>query len=266
MNKKIILSLIIISNLNSSELDLGIGVGEMNYPDYLGSNHSNSIVIPFPFIDYKSKKLDIDQNGIKKQLFSINELSLRLSINGSLPVTSSGAREGMSNLDPSGEIGPALVYTLYHKQGLVIKLDFPIRVIMSTNFKTNITYRGYKSDPKIALDYKFNNYLFQFQTGGVWGDSKFNKYIYNVDNSSVTENRKRYKAKAGYIGYKTSIGLSKKLKKIWIGGFIRYYDLTGAVSKNSPLKEENSALYSGLFVAYLFDKSLSNKVKKWIEQ
>ncbi len=237
----------------------------MSYPDYLGSNHSNSMIIPFPFIDYHSKKLDIDQDGIKQQLFSIDGLSLRLSINGSLPVTSSGSREGMRNLDPSGEIGPALVYSLYKREKLTIKLDFPIRAIISSDFKTNIEYRGYKSDPKIALDYKSNGYLFQFQTGGVWTNSRFNNYIYGVDSSSVTKDREEYKAEAGYIAYKTSIGLSKKLKKVWIGGFIRYYNLNGAISKNSPLKEQNSALYSGLFIAYLFDKSISNRVKEWIE-
>ena len=238
----------------------------MNYPDYLGSNHSNNMIVPFPFIDYHSKKLDIDQDGVKQQLFAIDGLSLRLSMNGSLPVTSSGAREGMSNLDPAGEIGPALVYKLYDNSGLTIKLDFPIRAVISTDFKTNIEYRGYKYDPKIALDYKFlDGYLFQFQTGGVWADSQFNDYIYGVDSNSVTKNREEYRAKAGYSGYKTSMGLSKKFKKVWIGGFIRYYDLTGSVSKDSPLKEQNDAIYSGLFIAYLFDKSFSKKVKNWIE-
>ena len=265
MKKQLILSITLLTFMYSSELDLGIGVGGMYYPDYLGSDHTNSIVIPFPYIDYHSKRLDIDKDGIKQQLFAIDGLSARVSMLGSLPVTSSGAREGMDDLDIAGEIGPALVYKLYEKDGFTLKLDIPIRAIISTNWKS-FKYRGYKSDPKIAIDYTFlDGYLLQFQTGGVWADSKYNNYIYGIENRYVTSTRAKYKAKAGYLGYKTSIGVSKKYQKIWAGAFIRHYSLAGAVSSDSPLVRQNYAIYGGVFIAYLFDKKFSQKVKEWLE-
>jgi len=260
MKKKLILLLILGQYINASELNLGVGIGDMYYPDYLGSDHTNNMVIPFPFIDYHSKKLDIDQDGIKQQLFAIDGLSARVSMSGSLPVTSSGAREGMANLDPAGEIGPALVYKFYEKSGLSLKLDIPIRAVVSSDWKS-IDYRGYKIDPRIAIDYNINGYLWQFQTGGVWADSKYNNYIYGIDSSDVIEGRAEYKAKAGYLGYKTSFGISKKYEKIWAGAFIRHYNLSGAVSNDSPLTRQKYALYSGLFIAYLFDKEFSQKDK-----
>jgi len=253
MKRKTIILLLITLSICAAELDLGIGVGYIYYPDYLGAKHLNSTILPFPFIDYHSEKLDIDQDGLKQQLLQIDGLSLRLSMNGSLPIKSSGVREGMENLNPSIEIGPALVYHLYKSDGVIIKLDFPIRAVISSDFKTNIKHRGYKCDPKITLDYKFNGYLFQFQTGGVWADSRFHNYIYGVNSSSVTANRKLYIAEAGYSGYKTSIGISKKFKNIWIGVFMREYNLEGAVYSSSPLKEQNHALYGGVFVSYLFN-------------
>jgi len=256
---KAIFLLLLGQYINASELDLGIGIGEMYYPDYLGSDHANSMVIPFPFIDYHSEKLDIDQDGIKQQLFTIDGLSARVSMSGSLPVTSSGAREGMTNLDPAGEIGPALVYKFYEQNGLTLKLDIPIRAIISTDWKS-IDYRGYKTDPKFAIDYNINGYLWQFQTGGVWADSRYNNYIYGVDSQDVIEGRAEYRAKAGYLGYKTSFGISKKYKKIWVGAFIRHYSLGGTVSNDSPLIRENYAIYSGAFIAYLFDKEFYKKV------
>ena len=260
MRKKITIALI-ISSLYSSTLDLGIGIGEMRYPDYLGSNHTNSTIFPFPYIDYHSEKLDIDQDGLKQRLFSIDGVSLRVSMSGSLPVHSSGAREGMGNLDIAGEIGPAIVYEIYRKDGLSIKLDFPIRAVISTNFK-ELKYRGYKYDPRLAMDYNFlDGYLFQFQTGGVWADSRFQNYIYGVDSRFITENRTQYRAKEGYMGYKTSIGISKKFNRVWAGAFIRFYDLNGAVSKDSPLFNRSYGVYSGIFIAYLFDNKFSKKIK-----
>jgi outer membrane protein len=264
MKKKLLLLLLVGHYINASELDLGISIGDMYYPDYLGSDHANNMVIPFPFIDYHSKKLDIDKDGINQQLFSIDGLSTRLSMNGSLPVTSSGAREGMADLDPAGEIGPALVYKFYNRNGLTLKLDIPIRAVVSTNWKT-VDYRGYKTDPRIAMDYDVDGYLWQFQTGGVWADSRYSNYIYGIDSYDVIEGRAKYKAKAGYLGYKTSFGISKKYAKIWAGAFIRHYSLAGAISKDSPLKKQNYAIYGGLFIAYLFDKKFSQKVKKWLE-
>jgi outer membrane protein len=265
MKKRLTLPLIFSLFAYSSELDLGIGIGDIRYPDYLGSDHSNSMVIPFPFIDYHSQKLDIDQDGVKQQLFQIDGLSLRLSLNGSLPAKSSGARVGMSDLDTAGEIGPALVYDMYNREGLSLKLDIPIRAVVSTNW-SSIDYRGYKCNPRFVIDYRFlDGYLFQLKTGGVWADGRYHNYIYGVESRDVIDQRAEYKAKAGYSGYKTSMGISKKFKKIWVGSYIRYFNLNGAVSQDSPLKRQNYALYGGLFVAYLFDKDLSEKVKDWIE-
>lgn len=266
MKKQLFLLSLSINLISASELDIGIGVGVMEYPDYLGSENSNTLAIPYPFFWYRSENLNIDGNGLKKRLFSINNLSLRLSMSGSLPVKSSGARDGMADLDPAGEIGPALVYTFYDKDGLDIKFDLPIRAVVSSDFQSTIDYRGYLSDPKIAVDYDFGEkYLFQFQTGGVWADSRYHNYLYGVDDSFVTDSRKEYSTKAGYSGYKTSMGISKVYEKAWIGAFVRHYTLSGSVFGDSPLKRKNSAIYAGLFVAYLFDKDISNKVKSWID-
>ena len=262
--KKLFILFTIISFTSASELDLGMGFGDMYYPDYLGSDHSNNIVVPFPYIDYHSEKLDIDKDGVKQQLFSIDGLSVRLSVSGSLPVSSSGAREGMSDLDIALELGSALVYKMYEYNGFTMNINFPLRAVVSTNWKS-MEYRGYKSDPKLAMDYNLNGYLLEFQTGGVWADSRYNNYIYGIEKRYVTPNRSEYSAKAGYLGYKSSFGISKKYKKIWAGGFIRHYFLDGSVAKDSPLFRENYAIYGGVFVAYLFDKEFSKKVKEWIE-
>jgi outer membrane scaffolding protein for murein synthesis (MipA/OmpV family) len=266
MRKKLVLSAILaVVLVEASELDLGMGAGVMYYPDYLGSDQDNTLFIPYPYISYTSKNLQIDKDGIQQQLFSIDGLSMRLSMSGSLPVKSSGAREGMNDLDPAGEIGPALVYKLYEEGTFSLKLDFPIRAVISTDWE-GIDYRGYIYDPKISINYDFyDGYEFQLHTGGAFADSRYHNYLYGVKDSFVTDDRVAYHAKGGYSGYKTSMGISKRFENIWAGAFLRYYSLTGSSFADSPLKLKNSAIYSGIFVAYLFDKEFSRKVKRWLE-
>jgi len=250
-----------ITTVMASELDLGLGVGALSYPNYLGAEDSTVLSFPYPYIDYRSEKLKIDKDGLEQELFSIKGLTARVSMSGSLPAKASKAREGMDELDLAGEIGPALVYKLYEKGEFSIKLDLPIRAVISTDFDS-IDYRGYLYELKTKIEYtSASNYLYQFHTGAVWGDSRYHNYIYGVKKEFVTSTRDYYQADAGYAGYKTSFGISKKFKKVWVGVFIRYYDLRGVAFEDSPLLAKDSAIYSGAFVAYIFDKEFSNGVK-----
>lgn len=248
----------------ASELELGMGVGTMYYPDYLGSQNTNTLVVPYPYITYTSEELTIDKDGLDKKLFGLGDLHLRLSGSGSLPVTSSGAREGMDDLDPALELGPALVYDVYKNDGFSVQLDAPIRAVVSTDWK-GVDYRGYLYELRAEFEYDVDDYLFQLHTGGVWADEKYNNYLYGVEVKDVNDDRTYYEAKAGYSGYKTSFGVSKHFKKVWLGAFVRHYDLTNVAFEKSPLKEKNSAIYGGVFVAYLFDQSISRSIKNWIE-
>jgi len=265
MKKAFLIATFCTFGLTASELDLGIGVGTMYYPDYLGSDQSNLMFIPYPYISYKNENIEIDGNGLDAELFDIDNLSMRLSISGSVPVKSSGVRKGMHDLDPSIEIGPALVYSLYEKNGLSLKIDMPIRAVISSDFK-GLDYRGYIYDPKLSIEYDTSDgYNFQLHTGGVFADSRYHNYIYGVKLKNTTKDRNYYKTDSGYSGYKTSMGIEKKFENLWLGAFVRHYSLTGSIFGSSPLAVKNSAVYGGLFVAYLFDKSYTDKVKNWIE-
>ena len=262
--KKIVLLFGSFLTLNAAQLDLGLGLGTMFYPDYLGSNNNNVLFIPYPYISYKSDKLNIDREGLKRKFLSYGDFSLELSAAGSLPVSSSGARAGMSDLDPALELGPALIYTAYKSNDLSLKVDLPLRAVLSTDFK-GVDYRGYIYELRGELDYKFNDYQLQFQTGLMWSDSKYHNYLYGVRENDVSDSRALYQAKGGYTAYKTSLGFSKKFDNIWAGAFVRHYSLTQSIVKESPLIERNSALYGGVFVAYIFDDKVTRSIKNWLE-
>ena len=262
--KKLFLSLYLLGVLHASELDLGFGMGFMAYPDYVGSESDNLLVIPYPYFSYHSEKLDIDREGLKSKLFNNEHLSLEISASGSLPVESRGIREGMNDLDPALEIGPALLYDLYNNHNLSIKIDLPLRAVVSTDFK-GVDYHGLIYEARAEFEYLLNGYDFQLQTGPVWADKKYNNYLYGVNRSEVTNQRAFYEGESGYSGYKTSVGVSKHFEKFWTGAFIRHYNLSHVAFDDSPLKRKNSALYGGLFVAYIFDDTVSRSLKKWLE-
>jgi len=264
--KKTFLPLLIISTcMHGSELDLGLGFGLLSYPNYLASDQQNGLIFPYPYVQYSSDTLQIDKDGLEQKLFSIDELTLKLSISGSLPVSSSGIREGMPELDPAGEIGPSLLYTVYKDASTSLQMELPIRAVFSTNFK-GVDYRGYIYEVKTLLEYKNdNNYLFEFHSGAVFGDKHYHDYLYGVAPEYQTTTRNTYQAHSGYAGYKTSIGISKKFQKFWVGTFGRHYNFTHSSFNNSPLKVKNSSIYGGLAIAYLFDKKVSNKIKALLE-
>jgi len=263
--KKLLLSLLCFMSLNAAELDLGLGLGAMFYPDYMGSNNDNTLFIPYPYVSYKSDKLNIDRRGLQRKFFSHGDFALELSAAGSLPVSSSGAREGMSDLDPALELGPALIYTVYQNDDLSLKLDLPLRAVLSTDFK-GVDYRGYVYELRGELEYKFyDDYILQFHTGFMWADAKYHNYLYGVGANDITTSRTAYQAKAGYTAYKTSLGISKRFENIWAGAFARHYSLNESSIKESPLTERNSALYTGVFVAYIFDDAVTRSMKNWLE-
>jgi outer membrane protein len=222
--------------------------------------------MPYPYIAYSSENLKIDNEGVEHKLFSLEDLTLQLSLSGTLPVESTGAREGMSDLDAAGEIGPSLVYNLYKHDIFDIDIELPIRAVLSTNLKS-VEYHGIIYKLKTLVKFKNDKGdTFEIETGPVWADSRYHNYLYGVEDKFVTSSRAKYKAKGGYSGYQTAIGLVKNFKHFKVGAFVKHYSLRSSSISDSPLKERNSALYSGFFLAYIFDKGFSNKVKEWVER
>jgi MipA family protein len=253
MLKKIILFIAVSSFLFSEDytLELGVGVGVLSYPDYIGSKSQNIGVSPYPFVVLKYKNLTIDRNGIQQNIFHVNGLSVKISGGGMLPSKSSGAREGMEDLDATFELGPTLEYKIYEQDGLDLYLTLPVRAVFSTDLKS-IDYVGVVSDPTLKLNWKLEKFNLDFAMGPVWADANYHDYYYGVATQYVTPQRGYYKTKGGYSGFASSIGISKRVDSFWMGAFVKYYDLHGVVYDDSPLLETNHAVFGGAAVAYIF--------------
>ena len=95
-------------------LELGIGVTSIHLPDYRGSSEQRNYLLPLPFVIYRGENIRADRDGIRGLLFKHPRMALNVSIGGYVPVDSADnpQREGMSDLDPTFEVGPSLNFHL----------------------------------------------------------------------------------------------------------------------------------------------------------
>ena len=250
----IIFSLVYTTLYSKENLELGLGVGFISTPSYIGSKEQKNRILPFPYIDYKGKYFNINREKIYNQFYDKNKLQIEVSIRGMLPAKSDNTiREGMPNLDPMIEFGPMFTYNLSKKENQTFDLLFPIRMAYTVNSDSFLEYQGLIS----SIDFKYkskliNKYKFILTSGIGFNEKKYNDYYYEVESKYANSNRKEYSSKGGYSGYHISAALTRKDKNIWYGSFFKYYYLDGAVFEKSPLVETKHSLFYGIGFSYLF--------------
>lgn len=254
-----LVSTFLISAHSIAELETGIGLSAVHVPHYLGSDEAENYVLPFPYIRYRSEKLNIDRNFIQGKIFQSGKFSIEISLGGAIPVDSerNEAREGMDDLNFIGELGPALQY---HFRGNrlsenALYVSLPLRGAISTDF-TQARYRGYTFNPRLVWRraYQYDGLLVrsQISTGIRSASSHMHDYIYGVDTEYMTEEREKYSAKSGYGGATLSYSSSLLFDDYLLAGFVRYANISGASFEDSPLVRQNTSLLFGVAWAYLF--------------
>src|SRR3569623_1251868 len=95
--------------------ELGLGLGVLSVPYNRGADEGRSYLNPVPYIIYRSRYMQVDEEGLRGKLFRSDRLLLDVSVAGGVPVpeNSDGPRAGMAKLSPTVEIGPQLEYELW---------------------------------------------------------------------------------------------------------------------------------------------------------
>lgn len=250
--KILLITFIFFSSLLGAEKSLiGIGVGVIAYPDYIGSNSYNKLIVPLPYIRFTNAYFKIDEDGVNARLFDVKGLSIGMSFNGSLPVNSEDnvLREGMQDLDFIVEIGPKIVYTFYTDNLSSLKFQLPLRAALSTDF-SYLGYQGITSHPHLKYTYKKSKIEFILSSGFIFSDKKYNSYFYDVEDRYITQTRAGYKSHSGFGGFKNKISLTYK-QKHWLGAvFMTYHNISGATFEDASLIETQSASYIGTSLIY----------------
>jgi outer membrane protein len=242
--------------------EVGVGVGLLQMPDYRGSNESRLYVLPYPYLVYRGDILKVDEQRITGQIFKTDRILLDFSGYGSVPVKSSDntAREGMPDLDPTFELGPALKIKLWEQKENKTKLDvtLPVRAFFSTDF-SSVSHEGWIFSPRINFvkdnlipDIGLNLGL---SVGPMFADSGYHDYYYTVEHRYANRERHEYSAGGGYSGSTLTIGLSKSYKQFIFSAFVSTDFLQGASFEDSPLMKREISMMSGFGISWIFFKS-----------
>ena len=242
--------------------ELGVGFSALLLPDYRGSDEYRVYPLPYPYFVYRGDVLKVDESKISGQIFKTDWILLDVSIYGYLPVKSSNntARQGMEDLDPTFEIGPALKIKLLEckEDKYRLNLTLPVRAVFSTNFKS-VSHEGWVISPRINFEKEDiipqTGLNFGISAGPMFADRGYHEYFYTVDPAYATAARPAYSAGGGYSGSTVSIGLSKDYKQFIFNGFVSVDFLQGAAFENSPLVKRSTSFMTGISFTWIFFKS-----------
>ncbi|RLA44235.1 MAG: MipA/OmpV family protein [Gammaproteobacteria bacterium] len=239
--------------------EVGVGLFPSTFPAYRGSKDQQYYLFPFPYLVYRGDFLRVDRDGLRARLFNTDRVQLNISVNASAPGRSddSNARHGMPDLDPTVEIGPSLnilLVELTDKHRL--KLRLPVRSVIATDLGST-EQAGWIFNPHLKLDSEdvFGGWNAGLSLGPLFASAKYHAYYYSVDPQYATATRPAYSASGGYSGTLVQASLSRRFNRIWMGGFIRYDNLSGAQFEDSPLVETDHSLMAGIAIAWIFKQS-----------
>lgn len=241
--------------------EIGGGVAAFSFPSYRGSDQTNNFLMPVPHFTYHGDFLKADRQGIRGSFFDSDRLDLTVSLALSPPASSSNikARDGMPDLNATFEVGPQMDVTLWRSENRArfVKLLLPLRAA--------ITVQGSPKDIGIIFHPKLNMDITDLPglpgwnlgtlAGPLFGDKRQHAYYYDVAPQYATVTRPAYEAKSGYAGMQYLVALSKRFPKYWVGGFVRYDNLNGAVFEDSPLVRQKSYFAGGLAITWIFGES-----------
>jgi outer membrane scaffolding protein for murein synthesis (MipA/OmpV family) len=246
--------------------EIGAGVAAFSFPSYRGSDQTHNFLLPVPHFTYHGDFLKADRQGIRGSFFDSDRLDLTVSLALSPPVSSDDitARAGMSDLKGTFEIGPQVDVTFWRSENRArfLKLLLPLRAAVTVEGSPKSI--GWVFHPKLNMDITdipgMAGWNLGMLAGPVFGDKRQHAYYYAVAPQYATADRPAYEARAGYAGMQFLASLSKRYHGYWVGGFVRYDNLSGAIFEDSPLVRKKDYLAGGIAITWVFGES-STRIK-----
>lgn len=241
--------------------EVGAGVGVITSPDYRGSDETDTFVLPVPYFVYRGERLSADRSGLRAKLFDSERVDTSLSLNATLPAHSKSnqARRGMPDLKPTVELGGNVSLRLWNSSDAGTKLEFRAPLRTAITVESSPKQIGWLFSPSLNLDIAdpggFSGWKLGMLAGPLFQNREYNDHFYSVHPAQVLPDRPAYQARGGYSGAQAMMTLSKRFRRYWVGGFVRYDNLSGAVFDDSPLVRDKSALAAGVAVSWIFGES-----------
>lgn len=241
--------------------EVGAGLAALNLPHYRGSDQRSSYLLPMPYLVYRGEHLRADREGVRGILFEGDRVQVNLSVNGTLPVKSSdnAARTGMESLRPTVQLGPTVDVALWRSEDRNSKLEFRLPLRSSVTVASSPRHIGWLADPTLAYSKRnlggWEGWYTGLSAGLLFADADYHDHFYSVDARYATADRPAYQASSGYSGAHLTWTLTKRFPQYWVGGFLRYDTLAGAVIDSSPLVRQRQNVSAGFAFAWIFGHS-----------
>jgi MipA family protein len=239
--------------------EVGLGLGGLASPAYLGSAVTRTYLAPWPYLVYRGETLKANREGLGIGLLDTRQFKLDLSFSGALPVKSKGtAREGMPDLPLAVEAGAVLKFALLDQAGSHLALHLPLRHA-SGLARRDIQDVGWIVDPTL----RWTQRLRWWGQSVDWGldltakfrDRRYNNFYYQVTPEQATPARAAYSSGGGYSGSTLNTGWLVRRGHLGVGAFVGLSSLAGAHFADSPLVEKKTNVYGGLTLFWVFRES-----------
>jgi outer membrane scaffolding protein for murein synthesis (MipA/OmpV family) len=260
-------SLVMASASNAEEKtsplwELGAVAGVGYLPDYPAAGQSHFQWAALPLLVYRGEILRAGDKGlVRGRLIHTDRLEFDVSLSGSFPTDAedNNARQGMTDLDWLGEVGPRLQITLARAaRAAKIDLELPLRAVFSTDF-SDLEHQGFVFAPELAYQNEdFLNQGVQLKLGISMDfvSEGMADYFYEVPAGFATATRTAFDGKAGYMGTRLQLSAYKPLTERWrvFAGLNGEFH-KGAANKSSPLFLKTTNLGAGVGVIWSFWQS-----------
>jgi len=240
--------------------ELGLGVGGLHQPYYVGTEDTRTFVFPVPIPVYRGGIIKSDDEGIRAELIKDNRYKLDLSLDFNLAVDSDDVdlREGMDDIDSMLQIGPSLEITLSESDQSQWLINLPLRANFGVS-EDGVDTSGYTFSPNLTyfrnFDWRGEAWRAGIALGPQFGSSEYQNVYYGVDEEFATSTRPEYSADSGYSGSRLLMTLRSKNKdRLWVL-FARYENISGASFEDSPLVETNNGFSLGMIYSRFLFKS-----------
>lgn len=257
----LILSALTVTATEKPLWEVGAGGTALSFPAYRGSDETRQFLMPIPYLVYRGEFFKADRQGMRASFLDTERLDLNLGLALSPPASSKdiAVRTGMPDLKASFEVGPQFEYTLWHTPANArsLKLLLPVRAAYTV--ERPVRHIGWVSHPKLNLDLTdlpaLPGWNLGLQAGVLYGDRRQHAYTYSVAPDFATAARPAYSARGGYAGTQFLVAVSKRFANTWLGAFVRYDNLSGAVFEDSPLVRRKNYVAAGIALSWVLGES-----------
>lgn len=223
--------------------EAGVGGVAARMPLYRGSDEYREYAIPLPYFIYRGTYVQVEREGIRGLFYRSRRIETDLSLGGNPPVGNDAvARQGMPDLDPLMEIGPAVRAFLYRGERVrSVYVEGAARGVVSVDRGDfGLAYEGNRVGISLVAPSCVvrpgSPWILGGRIGADFGDQDYHAYFYDVKEDETAPGREAYHSRGGYGGCFAAGHVTRRIRPgLSVSMYVQCADVEGAVYEDSPL-------------------------------